>query len=142
MVQRGLLGVSSLDGVHKVAEFELAVRPEREQLASRGVGELELQRPLAPLRWRKGGRTHHRAETEVVLAVIVRAELRESGLQLVEPVVGDGVGSVHVLLDAGSEVLHRLVDLGGEGQERADEQAANAGRPFGVVLDCVQCAEG
>lgn len=141
-MQCGLLGVSSLDSIHEVAEFELAVRPEREQLASRGVGEFELQRSLAPLRWRKGGRTHHRAETEVVLAVIVRAELRESGLQLVEPVVRDGVGSIHVLLDAGSEVLHRLVDLGGEGQERADEQAANARRPFGVMLDCVQRAEG
>ena len=141
-MQCGLLGVSSLDGTHEVAEFELAVRPEREQLASRGVGEFELQRSLAPLRWRKGGRKHHCAETKVVLAVIVRAELRESGLQLVEPVVRDGVGSIHVLLDAGSEVLHRLVDLGGEGQERADEQTANARRPFGVMLDCVQCAEG
>ena len=141
-MQCGLLGVSSLDDIHEVAEFELTVRPEREQLASRGVGEFELQRSLAPLRWRKGGRTHHCAETEVVLAVIVRAELRESGLQLVEPVVRDGVGSIHVLLDAGSEVLHRLVDLGGEGQERADEQAANTRRPFGVMLDCVQRAEG
>ena len=59
-----------------------------------------------------------------------------------EPVVRDGVGSIHVFLDAGSEVLHRLIDFGGEGEERTDEQTANARRPLGVMLDRVQRAEG
>lgn len=59
----------------------------------------------------------HRTETEVLLGVIVRAELSKRRLQLVEPVVRDGISSVHVLFDAGREVLHRLVDFVGEGQE-------------------------
>ena len=42
--------MNSLAGMDEVVEFELAVRPESEQLASRGVGEFELQRSLAPLR--------------------------------------------------------------------------------------------
>lgn len=115
-----MLGVSGLQRSHEVAQAQLAVGPEREQLAARGVGELELERPLAPLRGRATALTHDCAEAEVLLAVVVGAELGERGLELVEPVVGNRAGAAHVLLDAGREVLHRLVDLVRKGQQRAD----------------------
>lgn len=49
-MQSGLLGVIPSMGTHKIAEFQLAIRPESEQFAARGVGELKLQRSFAPLR--------------------------------------------------------------------------------------------